>query len=430
MSAPLTPNTQAILLLTAPLIIGRSDENSELLTLSEYNRLARLLREKQRQPADLIGSGAGDIIGICAAVFGRERLAALLARGFLLSQAVERWNSRAIWVVSRADAGYPRRLKTRLKEDAPPVLYGCGDVALLENGGLAVVGSRHVDDELISYTENVGRLAAEAGRALISGAAKGIDRAAMNGALQAGGAVVGVMSDSLERGALARDNREPLMNKKLALISPYDPSAGFNVGHAMQRNKAIYALADAALVVKSDFEKGGTWAGAIEQLEGLRFVPVFVRNGANVGKGNVALLQRGALIWPDPLSRTEFCEALSEAAAAVAAEPKQETLPFALRDQPPSYEIKNARDASTARQPEAESRETKLAPAQLLFGSVRNILRDELVEPKTETEVAQLLDVSKSQAKAWLKKLVADGELEKLARPVRYRAAATGEDLL
>src|SRR5439155_7133203 len=296
MSAPLTPNTQAILLLTAPLIIGRSDENSELLTLSEYNRLARLLREKQRQPADLIGSGAGDIIGICAAVFGRERLAALLARGFLLSQAVERWNSRAIWVVSRADAGYPRRLKTRLKEDAPPVLYGCGDVALLENGGLAVVGSRHVDDELISYTENVGRLAAEAGRALISGAAKGIDRAAMNGALQAGGAVVGVMSDSLERGALARDNREPLINKKLVLISPYDPSAGFNVGHAMQRNKAIYALADAALVVKSDFEKGGTWAGAIEQLEGLRFVPVFVRNGANVGKGNVALLQRGALI--------------------------------------------------------------------------------------------------------------------------------------
>jgi len=49
-----------------------------------------------------------------------------------------------------ADASYPKRLKTRLKEDAPPVLYGCGDVALLENGGLAVVGSRHVDDELIN----------------------------------------------------------------------------------------------------------------------------------------------------------------------------------------------------------------------------------------------------------------------------------------
>jgi predicted Rossmann fold nucleotide-binding protein DprA/Smf involved in DNA uptake len=66
-------------------------------------------------------------------------------------------------------------------------------------------------------------------------------------------------------------------------------AVGFNVGHAMQRNKLIYALADAALVVTSDFEKGGTWAGAIEQLEKLRFVPVFVRNGANAGKGNSAL---------------------------------------------------------------------------------------------------------------------------------------------
>ena len=84
------------------------------------------------------------------------------------------------------------------------------------------------------------------------------------------------------------------MDHKLVLISPYDPAAGFNVGHAMQRNKVIYALADAALVVTSDFEKGGTWAGAIEQLEKLHLVPVFVRNGANAGKGNSALLRHGA----------------------------------------------------------------------------------------------------------------------------------------
>src|ERR1044072_2336137 len=127
MIAPLTPNTQAILLLTAPLIIGRSGENPQLLTLGEYNRLARLLRENQKHPADLIGSDAGETFGICATVFGRERLETLLGRGFLLSQAVERWNTRTIWVVSRGDAGYPRRLKTRLKEDAPPVLYGCGE---------------------------------------------------------------------------------------------------------------------------------------------------------------------------------------------------------------------------------------------------------------------------------------------------------------
>src|SRR5688500_6813499 len=107
-----------------------------------------------------------------------------------------------MWVVSRADDEYPRRLKTRLKDDAPPVLYGCGDAAILDTGGLAVVGSRHVDDALVAYTEDIGRLAAKAWRTLIPGGARGIDQAAMHGALEAGGKVAGVLADSLERAAL------------------------------------------------------------------------------------------------------------------------------------------------------------------------------------------------------------------------------------
>src|SRR5436190_2929359 len=265
MIEPLTPNTQAILLLTAPLVAGRGETSCDLLSLGEYNKLTRILREKQKQPADLIGPGARDLLQFCAQPFGRERLDSLLARGFLLSEAVERWNARAIWVISRADSSYPRRLKSRLKEDAPPLLYGCGEIGLLEKGGLAVVGSRHVDDELISFTENVGRLTANSRRPVISGGAKGIDRAAMHGALLAEGDVTGVMADSLERAALARDNREALMEGRLVLISPYDPAAGFNVGHAMHRNKVIYALADAGLVVTSDIDEGGTCAEGIEQ---------------------------------------------------------------------------------------------------------------------------------------------------------------------
>jgi len=328
MIEPLTPNTQAILLLTAPLIAGRSELLRDLLSLGEYNRLTRILREKQKQPSDLIRGDAEELIDLCALPFGRARLDALLGRGFLLSQAVERWNSRSLWVISRADAGYPKRLKVRLKEDAPPLLYGCGNTALLEKGGLAVVGSRHVNEELVGFTENVGRLSAEAHRLIVSGGAKGIDQAAMRGALQAGGEVAGVMADSLERAALARDNREPLMEERLVLVSPYDPAAGFNVGNAMQRNKLIYALADAALVVTSDLNKGGTWAGAVEQLDRFHFVPVFVRNGANAGKGNAALLHRGGKPWPDPQDGNELGRALVAAVQTVAAEPKQDTLPL------------------------------------------------------------------------------------------------------
>src|SRR4029079_4030992 len=114
-------------------------------------------------------------------------------------------------------------------------------------------------------------------RTLISGGARGIDQASMRGAAESNGAVVGVLADSLERAAVNSGNRELLFDSKLTLITVFDPSAGFNVGHAMQRNRLIYALCDAALVVNSDHGKGGTWAGAIEQLEKLHFVPMYVR---------------------------------------------------------------------------------------------------------------------------------------------------------
>ena len=375
----LTPNTQAILLLTAPLVAGRGEPSCPLLSLGDYNRLTRILREKQKQPGDLLAPDAQELIGLCAQPFGRPRLDALLGRGFLLSQAVERWNARAIWVISRADSRYPKRLKARLKEDAPPLLYGCGDIALLEKGGLAVVGSRHVDDELISFAETVGRLGAEAHRTIVSGGARGIDQAAMHGSLLAGGDVAGVMADSLERGALARDNREPLMEGRLVLVSPYDPAAGFNVGHAMQRNKVIYALADAALVVTADFEKGGTWAGAIEQLERLHFVPVFVRNGTNAGKGNAALVQRGGKPWPNPQTGNELGLALVTATEAVATEPKQGMLPLELHDDPAAYKA-----APVAK------------PGEPIAGKAEGLVEESVVEKVKKSKPARFRTVTKA----------------------------------
>ena len=294
-------NTRAILLLTAPLIIGRERRSSpKPLAPGEYNRLARRLRDLRRQPADLLGDGARALLEECRLDLDAERLERLLDRGFLLSQAMERWRTRALWVTSRADAEYPRRIKRRLRGHAPPVLYGCGNREDLETGGLAVVGSRNVDDNLIAYTEGVGRLAADARRTLVSGGARGIDQAAMRGALDADGTVACVLADGLERAATRREHRNALMEGRLVLICPYDPAAGFLVGHAMQRNKLIYALSDAALVVSAEFEKGGTWAGAVEQLDRHRFVSVYVRATGEMGKGLDALLARGARRWLNP----------------------------------------------------------------------------------------------------------------------------------
>ena len=427
MIEPLTPNTQAVLLLTAPLIAGRGEASRDLLRLSEYNRLAKILRDNKRQPADLLAPNAGDLIELCSEPFGRGRLDPLLNRGFLLSQAVEHWNSRSIWVIGRADPRYPKRLKTRLKENAPPLLYGCGDTALLDGGGLAVVGSRHVDDELVDFTENVGRIVTQAHRTIVSGGAKGVDRAAMHGALMADGYVAGVMADSLERAALARDNRESLINGRLVLVSPFDPAASFNVGHAMQRNKLIYALSDAALVVISDFERGGTWTGAIEQLDRMRFVPVFVRDSENVAKGNSALLNRGGIPWPNPRTGDELAMALDCAVENFANKGSRDLITLFSSHEPTTNA---ASDAATSSVGEREYVEQSLstvsmAPDLELLKTVKDILLRKLSIGHTDEEIASLLGVTKPQAKAWLARLVTEAVLEKVTkpRPTRYRVA-------
>ena len=75
--------------------------------------------------------------------------------------AVEEWTRQGIWVISRADATYPRALKLRLREAAPSLLYGIGNQELLDNGGLGVVGSRDADDEALQFTRAIASRCAQ-----------------------------------------------------------------------------------------------------------------------------------------------------------------------------------------------------------------------------------------------------------------------------
>jgi predicted Rossmann fold nucleotide-binding protein DprA/Smf involved in DNA uptake len=438
MTQSLSPNTQAILLLTAPLNTGRSTDRPALLAQGEYNKLARALHDKKQQPADLFGPDATKVLRECVPPAEHARFEALLGRGFLLSQAVERWQTRSIWIISRADEAYPRRLKTRLKEDAPPILYGCGDINLLESGGLAVVGSRHVNDEIAEFAQNTGRLDAQSKRTIVSGGAKGIDQAATQGALLADGCAVSMLADSLEPAALSRANREPLMEKRLTLASPFDPNAGFNVGHAMQRNKLIYALSDAALVVSADLESGGTWAGAIEQLKRYHFVPVYICDSDQTGKGNAALLVRGGRRWPNPQSVDELNQIFASIGDAPAPEPVQSAISFDVREPAEAYTVKDDPSTQTLNAPQAVVDEPQIEaapvthhpPAEKLMHTVREILLSELEDARAEDDIAELLNVSAAQAKAWLKQLVSEGLLTRHTKPVRYSVSKPADRLL
>ncbi|MEK0192215.1 MAG: DNA-processing protein DprA [Microcoleus sp.] len=331
MNHVLPPDTQAILLLCASFGQNRQTE-PQPLTLSEYNSLAGWLRENQMRPEDLLTPNCLNLLqNNPANNLDFYRVSALLERGVMLSLAVEKWTNQGLWILGRSDSQYPKRLKQILQHLAPAILYGIGKIKLLSQGGLAIVGSRHVDAEGLDRTQKIAQACAQEAMQVVSGGARGVDTAAMLSALEAGGTAVGVLADSLAASSVAGKYRAGIKEGRLTLVSACDPNAGFNVGNAMGRNKYIYALADRALVVSCSGGTGGTWAGAIEALEKIKDVPVFVRIDDAVPEGNRQLLKRGAQPLPFPFipgsslrgilrkireeSRSEFGSMATEASA-------------------------------------------------------------------------------------------------------------------
>ncbi|WP_286394660.1 DNA-processing protein DprA [Pseudanabaena mucicola] len=293
----ISSDTQAILLLCAS--FGQSrDSEVKPLSISEYNHVADWLKSQKMRPSSLIDEDAelrwNELLKISA-----ERIKNLLRRGVTMALALEKWKSQGIWILSRADKSYPEKFRKHLRHMSPPILYGVGNCSILSSGGLAIVGSRNVDEEGLEYTRRVSQSCVESGIQVISGAARGVDREAMLSALGAGGSVIGVMADSLSKEAVSAKYREGLESEQLTLISTYDPDARFNVGNAMGRNKYIYSLADYGLVICSDFNKGGTWEGATEVLKRYTSIPVFIKMEGTVSEGNIKLLERGANRFPD-----------------------------------------------------------------------------------------------------------------------------------
>lgn len=419
-----SPNAQAILLLTAPLRETKTAAAVRPLSLGEYNRLAQALNAASCEPASLLQPGYRDRLAAATPQLDLDRINALLERGMRLSLAIKHWQERSIWVISRADPSYPRRYKQRLGNAAPPVLYGCGDVNLLnsELPALAVEGSRNADDAILEYAANIGRLAAGAQCAIISGGARGVDRAAMFGALSESGVAVGVLGDGLEKAALHRDNRDALMDKRLTLISPYDPNAGFNIGNLMQRNKLVYALADAGLIVESDYNKGGTWTGAVEQLEKMRRepIPIYARASGDLGKGLQALLRKGAIEWPNPQTADEFGQVL--AGQPVPQKPDasyQGAFSLESNDAIDPTPIPDVEPDTVPDSVDEHSETDEIRPADALYAYATELLNGSK-DTWQDSDAAEYWGVPKGLARDWLKRLVDEGKYRKENKPVRY----------
>lgn len=431
----LSTNAQATLLLTC-YFKKANKEDAKPLTISEWGRFALWLKEKGITPSDLIASDPETLLaGWYDNRINIERVLQLLGRGHSLALAVEKWQRAGLWIVTRSDTEYPKRLKHRLKNDSPPVLFGCGNKALLNTGGLAVIGSRNASEIDLSYTRQVGNKAAEENITIVSGAARGVDETAMLGAMNSGGNVIGIMADSLLRAATSAKWRDGLMHGNAVLVSSFYPEAGFNAGNAMARNKYIYCMSDSSLVIHSG-QKGGTLNGAEENLK-KKWVPLWVKPTEDKEAANASLVSKGGywcesdinILTISNLFQAEFAtkpqekveqadlfstSSQSDLFSTGATEKPQETAiqtPSKVEEKPVTPTLSNPSDEASSSKPSSDN----------FYELFVTELQELAIAPKSIDELLEATSLHKSQLNEWLKRAIEEGLVKKLNRPVRYQ---------
>lgn len=188
---------------------------------------------------------------------------------------------------------YPTSLKRNLKYNSPVLLYAKGNVALLNSPCVAVVGSRSAGAVSLTFTQSVARRAAEAGKVVVSGYAKGVDTEALNAAVAAGGTSIVVLPQGITMFAAGfRTLHRSVSSGKVVVVSAFHPQAPWSVGLAMARNPIVYAFADDIYVAESDAQ-GGTFAGVTDGLR--RGRTIYVRQpGDEETCANDLLIDMGA----------------------------------------------------------------------------------------------------------------------------------------
>lgn len=235
------------------------------------------------------------------------RVSALLKRSASVTFAMEKLQQMGVKITTFNEDNFPSQLYIRLKDFCPPLLYCCGDNSINDMRFAGYVGSRNVSIDDINWTERMIDRNIRQGYGIVTGGAKGIDNAALVYALNNGSKVVAFLPDNIQ--AKLRDSfyQHNIIEGNLLVYSHVSPMAkkGKNtfVAAAMERNKLIYALSSATAVVKSDLNKGGTWAGATEALRH-KWTQVFVWDNKDYA-GNQKLIELGAKPLSDNGERIE-----------------------------------------------------------------------------------------------------------------------------
>ena len=248
----MNPREQGFLLLSSHL--GNPERkvltDAQLRTLADrVVQVKRLREDRDLTVRDLIALGYGREIA--------QRILSLLEETELLEYYIRRGEKFGCTPVTRVSPDYPLILRQRLGLDSPGCLWAKGDLSILNTPAIALVGSRNLKEPNRKFAVELGRQAARQGLTLVSGNARGADRAAQNACLEAGGRVISIVADELAK--------QPLQENVLYL-SEEDFDAPFSSQRALSRNRCIHALGRMVFVAQSDLGKGGTWDGTVKNL--------------------------------------------------------------------------------------------------------------------------------------------------------------------
>ncbi|HAH58304.1 MAG TPA: DNA transporter [Bacteroidales bacterium] len=204
---------------------------------------------------------------------------------------------------------YPKVLKENLKKDAPIVIYTKGNADLLNKNSIAIVGSRSCSKKSLDFTDTIAKKAVAEKSVIVSGFAKGIDKQALDSALNHKGQSIIVLPQGIET-YTTKTYYAAIVRGDVLVISIYHPKAPWSVGLAMDRNKIIYGLAKEIYAAESG-NTGGTWEGVLDGIK--RGRKVFVRvaaaeeknaNNLLISKGAVPVDESGMILKPQETHST------------------------------------------------------------------------------------------------------------------------------
>ncbi len=217
---------------------------------------------------------------------------------WLPTEILRRCYDLGISLLTWQDAAYPQLLRSL--EDPPVVLYYRGLLPDFSGLSIAVVGTRGASAYGLAQARHLGYGLGRCGCTLVSGGAKGIDTAALEGALTGGGPVVCVLGGGVDV-VYPASNRSLFQDvaQRGCLLSEYPPGTRPKPEHFPVRNRIISGLCQGVVVVEAP-EKSGALITANWALDQGR--DVFALPGnlgvANFG-GNLRILREGAILVRD-----------------------------------------------------------------------------------------------------------------------------------